>query len=95
MTKRMTLLQRLANIGGLGKREDEAAENANHLRPITKPRDTDVRPAADRRPPEQVSEYLRRPATRGLSVDGTSRPAPGRTDEYELEIPAFLRRQAT
>jgi len=94
-TKRMTLLQRLANIGGLGKREDEAAENANHLRPITKPRDTDVRPAADRRPPEQVSEYLRRPATRGLSVDGTSRPAPGRTDEDELEIPAFLRRQAT
>jgi len=50
--------------------------------------------AAERRPPEQVSEYARRPAARSLPLDLHGR-APGRpVEDDELEIPAFLRRQA-
>jgi cell division protein FtsZ len=93
-TKRMTLLQRLANIG-MGKREDDVVDEPNYsARPVAKARELEIRPAADRRSPEQVSEYFRRPEPRAPRVDTSSRPAPTRVDEDELEIPAFLRRQA-
>jgi cell division protein FtsZ len=90
--KRMTLLQRLANVG-IGRREDEeAAAPPPVARPA--PREAEPRIAAERRSPEQVSEYARRPAARSLPLDLHGR-APGRpAEDDELEIPAFLRRQA-
>jgi cell division protein FtsZ len=93
-TKRMTLLRRLANIGN-GRREEAAATEPNHLpRTVVKAREPDGRPVTDRRPPEQVSEYFRRPEARGPKLDVSNRPAPIHVEEDELEIPAFLRRQA-
>src|SRR4029077_2383250 len=91
-TKRMTLLQRLANIGGMTRRDGEIADSANHLRPVTKPRETEIRQAAERRPRERVSEYHRAPAARSPIGEGGVRSVAGRLDEDELEIPAFLRR---
>lgn len=90
-TKRITLLQRLANIG-MGKHE-EVGERGAEVPGFLKSRDiaSASRPA-ERRPPEQVSEYFKRPAPHGNS-EGSARPA-GRAEEDELEIPAFLRRQA-
>jgi cell division protein FtsZ len=83
--KRMSLLQRLAHVG-IGRSEPEpaqAAEPAPRLRP-------EARSGAERRPPDAVSEYVRRPTARSLDLDSARRAA----DEDELEIPAFLRRQA-
>src|SRR3984893_10743776 len=83
--KRMSLLQRLAHVG-IGRSEPEepaAAETAPRLRP-------EPRSGAERRPPDAVSEYVRRPTARSLDLDSARRAA----DEDELEIPAFLRRQA-
>jgi cell division protein FtsZ len=81
--KRMSLLQRLAHVG-IGRSEPEpAAEPAPRLRP-------EPRSGAERRPPEAVSEYVRRPTARSLDLDSARRAA----DEDELDIPAFLRRQA-
>ena len=89
--KRMTLLERLANRFNKPEAEDSAA--AHQLRPLPAMREPEPRPAADRRPSEQVSEYVRRPASRGLPLEAP-RSAPSRGEEDELEIPAFLRRQA-
>jgi cell division protein FtsZ len=51
--------------------------------------------APERRSQEQVSEYARRPAGRPLPQESAARPAPrNRLEDDELEIPAFLRRQA-
>jgi cell division protein FtsZ len=78
--KRMTLLERLAS--SFNRREEAPAEEA-------------VEPQLDfpERRPEAVSEYSRRPAGRA-AVDPVSRPARARDEQDELEIPAFLRRQA-
>jgi cell division protein FtsZ len=92
--KRMTLLQRLANVGMGGRREEEETAPPPIARPIARPGAAEPRVAAERRPPEQVSEYARRPTARSLPLDLHGR-APGRpADDDELEIPAFLRRQA-
>jgi cell division protein FtsZ len=97
---RLSLLQRLANVG-LGRRDEEteapiAARTAGPAMP----------PLPDRRPQksvaqqiaasEPVSEYARRPAPQGLDIHG--RPAPvgaAPQGDDHLDIPAFLRRQAT
>ena len=89
--KRMTLLERLANR--FHRSETESQTEAFQLRPLANAREPEIRPATDRRPPEQVSEYARRPASRGLPLEAT-RPAASRSEDDELEIPAFLRRQA-
>ncbi len=98
--KRMTLLQRLAAVG-LGRREEEHAQEAPrqarqepHHEPAPLPR-----PVA---PSPVHAEYARRPAPQQAY-----RPAEGRLDQHgrqpapnrpaeddQLEIPAFLRRQA-
>jgi cell division protein FtsZ len=97
---KLSLLQRLAHVG-LGRREEEseppiAARAAGPAMP----------PLPDRRPQrsvqqqiannEPVSEYARRPAPHGLDPHGRPAPvaAPPQGDDH-LDIPAFLRRQAT
>lgn len=98
-TKRMTLLQRLAHIG-MGK--DAAEKKAEpDLPSFLKPRDmatqeeASVTKSIERKPPQEVSEYFKRPApTRAPAIEPTARTTPTRNEEDELEIPAFLRRQA-
>ncbi len=95
--RRMTLLQRLAAVG-LGRREDE--EEA----PVA-PRTAPSLPPAAERPPgrpaartesrqEPVSEYAKRPAPQGLDQHGRQATVHNRGEEDQLDIPAFLRRQA-
>jgi len=96
---RMSLLQRLANVG-LGRRDEEteppiAARGSG-------PAMGSMPPLSDRKPQrsvsqqthEPVSEYARRPPPQGLDVHG--RPAPVASTpqgDDHLDIPAFLRRQ--
>ncbi|MFG1461451.1 cell division protein FtsZ [Xanthobacter sp. DSM 24535] len=92
--KRMTLLQRLANVG-MGRR-DEEPEAAPARREQASMRAPDPRapqkPAG--RPGEPVSEFAKRPPARPVA-EVPSRPAPQHGhEEDQLEIPAFLRRQA-
>jgi cell division protein FtsZ len=99
---RMSLLQRLANVG-LGRR-DEESEPPIAAR-ASGPSMPSMPPLPERKPQrtvaqqiaahEPVSEYARRPAPQGLDVHG--RPAPvaatPQGDDH-LDIPAFLRRQS-
>jgi cell division protein FtsZ len=93
--KRMSLLQRLAQVG-LGRREQKEdtfePEIPEHHREERE--EPQYRPSPERRTQEQVSEYSRRPAGRPAPGDSAARPNRARLDEDELEIPAFLRRQA-
>jgi cell division protein FtsZ len=98
---RMSLLQRLANVG-LGRRDEETEPPiaARASGPAMAP----MPPLPDRKPQrsvaeqmtnEPVSEYARRPAPQGLDSHG--RPAPvaaAPQGDDHLDIPAFLRRQA-
>jgi cell division protein FtsZ len=100
---RMSLLQRLANVG-LGRRDEDneppiAARGAGPAMPQMpqlperKPQRSVAQQVATHDP---VSEYARRPAPQGLDVHG--RPAPvaqAPQGDDHLDIPAFLRRQAT
>jgi cell division protein FtsZ len=99
---RMSLLQRLANVG-LGRRDEESEPPiaARASGPAMAP----MPPLPERKPQrsvaqqiaatEPVSEYARRPAPQGLDVHG--RPAPvaaAPQGDDHLDIPAFLRRQS-
>jgi cell division protein FtsZ len=97
--KRMSLLQRLANVG-LGRRDDEVEP------PVAgRSGGPSMPPLPDRKPQrsvsqqiaanEPVSEYARRPAPQGLDTHGRPAPvAPAPQGDDHLDIPAFLRRQA-
>uniref|UniRef100_UPI0025C25542 cell division protein FtsZ n=1 Tax=Bradyrhizobium sp. TaxID=376 RepID=UPI0025C25542 len=99
---RMSLLQRLANVG-LGRR-DEETEPPIAAR-ASGPSMTPMPPLPERKPQrsvaqqvastDPVSEYARRPAPQGLDVHGrpASVAAQPQGDDH-LDIPAFLRRQA-
>jgi cell division protein FtsZ len=98
---RLSLLQRLANVG-LGRRDEETEPPiaARASGPAVAP----LPPLPDRKPQrtvaqqmvnDPVSEYARRPAPQGLDVHG--RPAPvaaAPQGDDHLDIPAFLRRQS-
>jgi cell division protein FtsZ len=95
---RMSLLQRLANVG-LGRRDEEteppiaarASGPAMAPLPERKPQRTVAQQIAAHDP---VSEYARRPAPQGLDVHGRPAPvAPAPQGDDHLDIPAFLRRQ--
>lgn len=97
---RLSLLQRLANVG-LGRRDEEteapiAARSAGPAMaalPERKPQRTVQQQIAASEP---VSEYARRPAPQGLDAHGRPAPvAPAPQGDDHLDIPAFLRRQAT
>lgn len=92
-TKRMSLIQRLATVG-FGRRDEAPAEPAAQ------------RPAQPEAPRQQMSpvhaEYAKRPAapqgyrpTQGqLDPQGRVTPPQRSAEDDQLEIPAFLRRQA-
>ncbi|MET4800120.1 cell division protein FtsZ [Bradyrhizobium sp. LB11.1] len=97
---RLSLLQRLANVG-LGRRDEEteapiAARTTGPAMPVLperKPQRTVQQQIAASEP---VSEYARRPAPQGLDAHGRPAPvAPAPQGDDHLDIPAFLRRQAT
>ncbi|GEO12804.1 cell division protein FtsZ [Microvirga aerophila] len=86
--KRMSLMQRLATVG-FGRKED------GHSEPV-------AQGPAPEAPRQQMSpvhaEYAKRPAAppQGYRpAQGQMAPAPRASEDDQLEIPAFLRRQAT
>jgi cell division protein FtsZ len=97
--RRISLLQRLAAVG-LGRRDQQEEE------PMPSPRaeQSMQMPAAERLPgrpaprpeprQEPVSEYAKRAAPQGLDQHGRQAPVHNRAEEDQLDIPAFLRRQA-
>jgi cell division protein FtsZ len=90
--QRMTLLQRLAAVG-LGRRDDSEpeAQRAQAERSQLPP----LPPRQPVRMPDPVSEYAKRPAHQGLDIHGRpALPVHKPVDDDQLEIPAFLRRQA-
>ncbi|MBR0810771.1 MULTISPECIES: cell division protein FtsZ [Bradyrhizobium] len=97
---RLSLLQRLANVG-LGRRDEEseppvAARTAGPAMPPLPERRQQKSVAQQIASSEPVSEYARRPAPQGLDMHGRPAPvAPAPQGDDHLDIPAFLRRQAT
>jgi cell division protein FtsZ len=97
---RLSLLQRLANVG-LGRRDEEseapvAARTAGPAMPALPDRRPQKTVAQQIAATEPVSEYARRPAPQGLDMHGRPAPvAPAPQGDDHLDIPAFLRRQAT
>ncbi|KTS82344.1 cell division protein FtsZ, partial [Pantoea dispersa] len=100
---RLSLLQRLANVG-LGRRDEEteppiAARASGPAMPTMPPlperkpaRSVAQQISANEQP---VSEYAKRPAPQGLDAHGRQAPvAPAPQGDDHLDIPAFLRRQA-
>lgn len=101
--RRMSLLQRLATVG-LGRRDEGAHEaempaNRPPVRPVSRPVDrAPARPASrppETRGPDPVSDYARRSPHQGLDPHGRQAPVHNSPEEDHLDIPAFLRRQAT
>ncbi|TPQ38140.1 cell division protein FtsZ [Bradyrhizobium guangdongense] len=98
--KRLSLLQRLANVG-LGRRDEEteapvAARSSGPAMPALPERKPQRSVAQQIASHEPVSEYARRPAPQGLDAHGRPAPvAPAPQGDDHLDIPAFLRRQAT
>ena len=95
--RRMSLMQRLASVG-LGRRSEEAEappapRTAQPMPQFERP----VRPAPrqpEGRPDDPVSEYARRSGPQGLDPHGRPTPVQNSAEEDQLDIPAFLRRQA-
>ena len=94
--KRMSLMQRLASVG-FGRKDDEMQEA-----PPMPLRQAPPAPAMPQAPSAAHAEYMRRPAAAPAAraaqgqLDQLGRAAPNRASEEDhLEIPAFLRRQAT
>ncbi len=104
---RVSLLQRLASVG-LGRREEQATPAAP--RQVAAERTAPPMPKAPPMPPlrqqqeprsEGLSEYAKRqapphqrPAPQGLDQHGRPAPVNNSFEDDQLEIPAFLRRQA-
>ena len=97
--RRLTLLQRLAAVG-LGRRDDEL----DHHKPDNRPVES-VRSASPERPPlrgrpsesrgpDSASEFAKRGKPQGLDIHGRPAPTHPQSEEDQLDIPAFLRRQA-
>ena len=104
--RRMGLLQRLASVGlaaaAMKPEETQARERPVRCARSRVPR----RPVAPMPRPvaaaaggtasaEPVSEYAKRPAHQGLDPLGRQAPVHNSAEEDQLDIPAFLRRQAT
>jgi cell division protein FtsZ len=97
--RRMTLMQRLAAVG-LGRKE-ETAEPPAEARPLVRQQPNFDRPqsrpaprAPESRGPDPVSEYAKRGAPQGLDPLGRQAAVHNSPEDDQLDIPAFLRRQA-
>jgi cell division protein FtsZ len=101
--RRMGLLQRLASVG-LGRREEEAAAPVPprpQMPPLPRMPDRPLQPRPAPRPqvqqarPPEVSEFAKRaPNHQALDPHGRQAPVHNSPEEDQLDIPAFLRRQA-
>jgi cell division protein FtsZ len=97
--RRMSLLQRLAQVG-LGRREQDEEEPPPTpvRRPAGGPQQTIERLPGRPLPPDPrsdpISEYARRPTPQGLDHHGRQAPVHSHSEDDHLDIPAFLRRQA-
>jgi len=100
-----SLLKRLASVG-FGRRDHDEPEAPPVPRPapvaapmppterlVGRPMPRQAEPRPEPRP-EPVSEYARRPAPQGLDQHGRQSPVHNPSEEDQLDIPAFLRRQA-
>jgi cell division protein FtsZ len=97
--RRMSLLQRLASVG-LGRHDEEEPPPPPAVRrapggpqPGTERLPGRPSPRVDSRQ-EPVSEYAKRSSPQGLDQHGRQAPVHNRSEEDQLDIPAFLRRQA-
>jgi len=100
--RRMSLLQRLASVG-LGRREpeheqEEAPEGARGAPMPAQPAAAERLPGRPQPPrpesrQEPISEYAKRPSPQGLDQHGRQAPVHSHGED-QLDIPAFLRRQA-
>jgi len=96
--RRLSLMQRLANVG-LGRRTEEAApppapRTARAMPQLERPLPRPTARHPEGRPGEPVSEYARRAAPQGLDPLGRPAAVHNSPEEDQLDIPAFLRRQA-
>jgi cell division protein FtsZ len=95
--RQMTLLQRLASVG-LGRRDGEEkappAPTPVPPMPQVSPPPRQLSRPQESRPAEPVSDYAKRPTPQGLDVYGRQTPTSKPVDDDQLDIPAFLRRQA-
>ena len=103
----MSLLRRLASVG-LGRREEAPAPQRTEAPPLQRPiarpaqqpqqqRATPPQPRAAQpasRPQAKQEQPLYRPQQGDLDQHGRAIPNQSRSQDDELEIPAFLRRQA-
>jgi cell division protein FtsZ len=96
--RRRSLLERLASVG-LGRRDGKEEEAAASRQAPAMPQPAErlagrpMQRSSEARP-EPVSEYARRAAPQGLDQHGRQTPVHNHSDEDQLDIPAFLRRQA-
>jgi cell division protein FtsZ len=102
--KRMTLLQRLATVGFGGRKDDAASQSPPHPQEPARP--VESLPRAPAPPVHPVSpvhaEYAKRPpvpqgyrpSQGALDPQGRMAAPPRAAEDEQLEIPAFLRRQA-
>jgi cell division protein FtsZ len=93
-----SLLQRLASVG-LGRREDAPQSPSGPRAAAPQPSVAErlpgrpmPRPLEQR--PEPVSEYAKRPGPQGLDHHGRQSAVHNSDEQDQLDIPAFLRRQA-
>jgi cell division protein FtsZ len=100
--QRLSLLQRIASVG-LGRRQQEEGEPEPSSRAPQSPPNAPVAqerlggrpmPRTPESRPEPVSEYAKRSAPQGLDQHGRQTPVHKPSEEDQLDIPAFLRRQA-
>ena len=94
--RRKSLMQRLAAVG-LGRRTEEEAPQAPRTAKAIPQYQPPARPSPrqpEGRGDDPVSEYARRSGPQGLDGNGRQTPVHNAPEEDQLDIPAFLRRQA-
>jgi cell division protein FtsZ len=95
--RQRSLLQRLASVG-LGRRDESPKSTpASRTAPLPAAERLPGRPVPRPAEPRQepISEYAKRAMPQGLDPHGRASTVHNSTEQDQLDIPAFLRRQAT